>query len=48
MTCSPPVSRAATAIGRGLRAALRAKLDARVAGRDEELQVAVRAAGPSQ
>ena len=36
------------AIGRGLRAALREKLDARVAGRDEELQVAVRAAGPSQ
>jgi tRNA nucleotidyltransferase (CCA-adding enzyme) len=36
------------AIGRGLRAALREKLDARVAGRDEELRAAVRAAGLSQ
>jgi tRNA nucleotidyltransferase (CCA-adding enzyme) len=36
------------AIGRGLRAALREKLDARVAGRDEELEAAVRGAGPSQ
>ena len=36
------------AIGRGLRAALREKLDARVTGRDEELAAAVRAAAPSQ
>ncbi len=39
---------AGEAVGRGLRAALRDKLDARVAGRDEELRAAVRAAGPSQ
>ncbi len=36
------------AIGRGLREALREKLDAHVSGREEELRAAVRAAGPSQ
>jgi len=37
------------AVGRGLAAALRRKLDGEVAGRQEELEVAVRAAreGPS-
>ena len=44
-TCSRPASPRAPALGQGLEAALSGKLDGEISGRDEELRIALAAAG---